>query len=714
MKVIMSKRQKITTLIIALVVIAVFLTKGITLAFGILLCTFCICLTLCLSPVSIERSVVNKEISQDYETIDIGPSSAERLEAEVIRLDGVYRLDPVKYKRRVLMLGLLGYAYIVGMAIILISLIVVLIRFPMHTYLVAKPGFLVVIGLFLIGKSLWVKFEAPQGIEVKGNEAPELFELIHRIRVAANSPQIDRVVISSSFNCSVAQIPQLGLFGFHKNYLEIGLPLMSSLTVEHFTAVLSHEMGHLSALHGKFAAWICHIQMSWEQLFTNLGQSKNVLLLLFVRFGNWFFPVFDAYSLVFRRQQEYSADQIAKSLVGAQTTAEALAIVILRGMRNDESLLTIMRETIQASPTVPANVLDLMIGSKKKPLSSSEAFGMLRVSENSASFTDSHPGLVDRIRALGLDVAEQDLIALAQINIDDGSGSHKMADGLLGSSLQPIREELGKCVCSEFQTGWTEMHNRFNEMKSELPGLNEKEVLGRLSEEEEGRRVIIMAELGDSKDAPRLLTEFLDKYPQNAGVNYDLGARLLGSGDESGKKYILKAIEIEPVCAADGYQVLHEYAAKHGDRNEAQHYLLKSRNCMEQLQKAAYRFSELSEWDKFESHNMSEETIDKIRAVVKNESSVRRVWVVNRVIPKILGERQPVVIVQLGGPVWKYRDNHRIMSSLYEQLKMRDIYFIEYSDIKINLGSACRSIPKTLVYDSRQQTKSPIETLVRS
>jgi hypothetical protein len=37
---------------------------------------------------------------------------------------------------------------------------------------------------------------------------------------------IHEVLVTPEFNASIAQVPRLGVFGWHRNYLRIGLPLM--------------------------------------------------------------------------------------------------------------------------------------------------------------------------------------------------------------------------------------------------------------------------------------------------------------------------------------------------------------------------------------------------------------------------------------------------------------------------------------------------------
>jgi len=54
----------------------------------------------------------------------------------------------------------------------------------------------------------------------------------------------------------VVQSPREGIVGWPRNYLLIGLPLMKTLSVDQFEAVLAHELGHVARGHGKVSNWI--------------------------------------------------------------------------------------------------------------------------------------------------------------------------------------------------------------------------------------------------------------------------------------------------------------------------------------------------------------------------------------------------------------------------------------------------------------------------
>jgi hypothetical protein len=166
--------------------------------------------------------------------------------------------DPAGYKRRIVLLAALGYAYIAGVTVLLAGILAVTILLLVHSHHVVIGQFIFIplIALGLILKSLWVKFEAPQGVAIKDSDAPALFAVINETRASARAPKIDKVLLTSEFNCAIVQLPRLGAFGWYQNLLILGLPLMHAMPVSHFRSVLAHEMGHVSHLHGRFGAWV--------------------------------------------------------------------------------------------------------------------------------------------------------------------------------------------------------------------------------------------------------------------------------------------------------------------------------------------------------------------------------------------------------------------------------------------------------------------------
>src|SRR5207249_11068756 len=93
-----------------------------------------------------------------------------------------------------------------------------------------------------------------------------LVALVHMHTTRTRMPRLHRTLIAAFVNVGVVHRPRLALFGWYRNYLLLGLPLMQTLSPEEFRTALAHELGHLSRQHGRFGSWIYRIRVMWLRL----------------------------------------------------------------------------------------------------------------------------------------------------------------------------------------------------------------------------------------------------------------------------------------------------------------------------------------------------------------------------------------------------------------------------------------------------------------
>ena len=201
----------------------------------------------------------------------------EQFETLVARLEQQAAHHPAAYKFKLGAFATLGYAYVFGMLFVLLGVtagLVYAIATGKATIL-AKLVILIGILVAVVLKSLWVKLEAPCGLQLTAHAFPRLFEVIDEIRQATGAPRAHKVLMTDELNASIVQVPRLGMFGWQENYLILGLPLMQLLSVSEFKAVLAHEFGHLSGAHGRFGAWIYRIRAGWARLARTLEANRQ-------------------------------------------------------------------------------------------------------------------------------------------------------------------------------------------------------------------------------------------------------------------------------------------------------------------------------------------------------------------------------------------------------------------------------------------------------
>jgi len=138
-----------------------------------------------------------------------------------------------------------------------------------------KLGWPLLLLAYAILRALWVRFPRPDGVAVTRAQAPALFTMVEELRRKLACPRFHHVLLTAEWNAAVAQRPRLGPFGWYENYLQLGLPLMTGLSLDEFRAVLAHELGHLSRNHGRFGSWIYRIRATWGRLLESLHQARH-------------------------------------------------------------------------------------------------------------------------------------------------------------------------------------------------------------------------------------------------------------------------------------------------------------------------------------------------------------------------------------------------------------------------------------------------------
>ncbi|HET7566296.1 MAG TPA: M48 family metalloprotease, partial [Gemmatimonadaceae bacterium] len=326
--------------------------------------------------------------------------------ALVSRLESVAAAHPEAYRLRVGALAVLGYAYVLGLMLFLIALLVLLVWGLATAYLTAlvvKIALPVLALVVALGRALWVKVAPPKGRELRRADAPALFDEIDDVRRAAKAPAPHRVIVTDALNAGVSQVPRLGIFGWYRNYLVLGLPLLAALTPEQFRAVLAHEFGHLSGAHARFSNWIYRVRGTWDQVVTSIHQRRSALGALLVnRFVEWYGPFFSAYSFVLARHHELEADRISATTAGSTTAGTALIAIALRSRYSSDVVWPGVTARIVEEPTPPRAAFVGLVQAMPAalPLPSAGAWLASALREVSG-FADPHPALAARLDALG-------------------------------------------------------------------------------------------------------------------------------------------------------------------------------------------------------------------------------------------------------------------------------------------------------------------------
>jgi Zn-dependent protease with chaperone function len=488
----------------------------------------------------------------------------EQFDNLVQKVEQKYRGKANALRLRVLLWALLGYTWFIfwicvvfGIAAGLIALGVAL---DSDGILFDIVGTLVLgYGLIYVARAFWVTIPAPKGRAITRTDAPVLFSTLEEIRVRLNTLRFHRILISHEFNACVIQRPALGIFGWSRNYLILGLPLMEALNPEEFKAILVHEMAHISRRDGRLGHWLYRLRLGWEQVFAQLQNPSNrrakSLRSLSAKFADWFWPRFNAHAFVLSRTAEYLADRTAADFPGLQQHAIAGLCRVSAGQHFfADTFWPEIRCLAKQNATPPEDFLACFREILERTLANGEmekhiAAALRRAQTNA----DTHPCPADRIKALGCSDLSP---TLPPLNPD------RATQVFLGSAGELIRREVNAEWRKELVESWTAENRKASILQRQLVDISG--VKAGKDPDVIWDRARMQLQLENLQVAEEMLREVLEIAPHHINALLCLGQLLLDREEPEGEALVERAIEREPECIPDAAKILLQYFRRCG------------------------------------------------------------------------------------------------------------------------------------------------------
>ena len=486
----------------------------------------------------------------------------DHFESLVRRLEQEAAANPSGYRRKLGALAFLGYGYIAATLILLIGGTGLLLWVGMtlnHAMLLF--GWVLLFLISVVVRAMWVRLDPPHGRPLTQAQCPELFALIEDLRLRASAPRVDRVLLTSDFNAAIVQHPRFGIFGGARNYLMLGLALMQSLSPEEFKAVVAHEFGHLSGAHGHFGAWIYRLRTGWARLLSALQTPRHWGSALFIRFFNWYAPLFSAYSFAQARQHEYEADQMSVAAVGREATASALLRVNTHGEFLSETFWPSIfkRADEEPAPTFsPFSMLGPALIQQGTAVATDRL--LAKALGQKTGYSDTHPCLADRLKAIGVEPYVP------------GPIQPSAAEALLGTAVETLRQEVDVDWRNSVRQWWDKRHQYANDARARLVLLERKAETEPLSEEEHWDRARFTEEFKSGDAAMALYVQLLERNPRHVGALWRRGQLLLSQDDPHGIAQLSAAARIDRKLGQSACAAVVGFHRRHGRDIEAREY----------------------------------------------------------------------------------------------------------------------------------------------
>jgi len=623
----------------------------------------------------------------------------EQFDTLVRHVEAYARAHRGGYRARVAALALLGYAYVWLILLICLAALVFLVWVALNTrslnFALGKFGLVLLVLVYVIGRALWVRFEAPVGVPLAEENAPAIFALVDELCRELRTPRFHDILLTDDFNAAVSQQPRLGPLGWYRNYLLLGLPLMQALSPEEFRAVLAHELGHLSREHGRFGAWIYRVRVAWMRLVQQLEAERHWGYKLFDWFLKRWAPYFNAYSFVMAREQEYEADRFAGRVAGREEMGRALVALEVQGARLSRAYWPALFRRAAAQPEPPGGVFQSLRDTVRAPFAAVDARRWLGAALNRRTGNeDTHPSLADRLKALGVAAPSPD-------GLLRGASGAAAADRYLGTALPRLAEGVETLWREAVEPGWRAKHQADARGQARLRELEAKAVAGPLALTEAAERADLVLGLLGEEAAIEPLRAVLQLEPDHAAANYALGEVLLDRHDDAGVQHIERAVTRDPSARAQGYERIWAFYEAEGRATEAAEYRRRAWQQGDLLELAGPERQDVSGRDTFLPHELSEAELVPIRAAVAAAEDVAEAYLVRKAVQHMPELPLYVLGVKMRLPWYRYRSQTKeqgLVDRLAQEVPLPGQWLIvALNDHTAKIRKKMRKVPGALL-----------------
>jgi Zn-dependent protease with chaperone function len=562
--------------------------------------------------------------------------------------------DEAAFRVRAVRWAMGGYGFVAGLIVLCVggfAACLWLMATWRHAFnVIGKVALALVVLTWSILKSLWVRFDRTEGLDLDLASTPKLSEVVLSIAQALRAPRLHRVIVTMDFNAAVSQRPRLGPLGRYENTLILGLPLLDLLSPEEFRAVLAHEVGHVSRSHGRQGAWIYRLYSTYEALVAHFEKSRGLLDPLFRRFFAWWWPRFQAHAIVVRRRHELEADAAAAERASAADLIRALSKLAVSGARMDRVFWPSLTGANRVATTPPGDLVNRMRDAVRcTNLERGDARAFEEAWNTTTALADSHPSLSERARALNVD----------RSSVDVTHAAHTSAAAFY---LGARRDEFARLLSERWREGvephWAERHGRLNEQMERAAGLDAAFAANGLGVDELIERGSLAEALETPATAGEWFARALEREPKQALASFHLGRVMIAEGRAEGVAH-LETAAADPELRSVALSIARSFLDKQGRGREAAAVEKELWQASDEDEAASRERAGVLESDSFEPHGLPREVVTEWRGALERYPEVQEAWLVRKVVQHRVDQPVFITVVRIRVP-W-YRETNAIV-----------------------------------------------------
>ncbi|GAB6141541.1 hypothetical protein JCM14076_22700 [Methylosoma difficile] len=533
--------------------------------------------------------------------------------------------NPRLYNIKVAALAVLGYVVIFGALSLLLALVAGIgwAAFANTAILLVlvktKLIFALLVMIYVLLRALWVKFGQPVGYRLKPKQHPLLFAELRRLSRKLKAPKVHQVILTPEYNAALLQSPRLGVLGWHKNSLILGLELLLSMSPEQASSVIAHELGHLSGKHSRFSGWIYRVRQSWERIMHGLSQQNNFGAQLLRRFFDWYTPTFAAYSFALARANEYSADAIAAQLTSREAIAHALVNShVVHNVLNEHYWQPFFKQADDWAEPNGSPYQQLQNYLQKTGFDETALQSHLdKALQVKTAHFDTHPALKDRLAAL-------QCAASAPVPAPVSA-----AEQWLSASLPTIIAHFDQQWLERNASAWQERHQYVQQGRAKLAELNQQPP-EQLDADGLWQKAVLTEEFAPDQDYFALFKQYKDRNPDDANADFVLARLLLAANDIAGVELMQQVMEKRQSLKLSACEWLVYFYRNQNDGQQAAYWQQQAELQYDINQAAQRERDVVTAKDELLMPDQAAAAFQRIHSQVESIKGIKRAWLAEK------------------------------------------------------------------------------------
>lgn len=387
----------------------------------------------------------------------------------------------------------------------------------------------------------------PAGLELRHNQAPELFAMIKRRCKQFGLAPIDRVLITESAEIELVITPKRAVPGAFTQTLLIGWPLLSFLSFKQLRIELRAVIGQWAGRRAWNTGAICRQVAFWQGLRAYYANRKLPAAWLLKRPVSGFARHLESKASEISRTQIFEHDQLALEVSDDNQVLALLAAEVLGAAFLEKKYWPMIFAAAErtADPIVkPFTNLNAIMDRTLHP---DEADRWL-LQALAAGNKTRQSSLRERLAVLGYNELHW-----------AGPARQPAMEALFGRQWQVIAGQLDNHWQDNVQQEWTDRHWRFRQDQDQFYALQQQAAKEPITGATAIRYARLAEQFLDREEMIALCKRLLRVNRTHADVCFQCGKQMLAAGNDDGIRAIEISIQLDPNYTNQGNTLIYAF-----------------------------------------------------------------------------------------------------------------------------------------------------------